>query len=204
MARNLVARDGEDQRLVVAFARNRDLDDRAFRALQHVGYVAGGQAIGGLVIDLDDHVARPNPGVIRRRADVRRHHHGVVFARSNHHAHAVIFAALVFAQQRKLAGIKEIRVRIEHPEHPGDGTLIDGLVDVHLFGVVGLHDVQHARKVADGGLIVVGRGGGGSDIWPVNAAQDCRYNEYCHYEEQPATLWFHSTLAKTGTLLSIT
>src|SRR5882762_9191261 len=64
MARNFVASYGEDERLVVAFAGDRNLYDGALGAFQHVGYIAGGQAVGGLVINLDDHVAGANAGVI--------------------------------------------------------------------------------------------------------------------------------------------
>src|SRR6267142_2009027 len=170
MARNFVARYGEDERLGVAFAGNRNFYDRALGTLQHVGDIAGGEAVGGLVINLDNNVAGANAGVIGRSADVGSHDHGVVLSRGNDHAYAVVFTALIFAQEGKLASIKEIRVGVQHAKHTGYGALVDGLVDVDRLGVIGLHDVQNTRKVVDGALVIVRRGRGGPDIRPVNPA----------------------------------
>src|SRR2546427_6482620 len=50
------------------------------------------------------------------RSHVWRHHYGVIVPRRDDHAHAVVFSALVLAQQRKLLGIKEIGMRIEHAQ----------------------------------------------------------------------------------------
>jgi hypothetical protein len=119
----------------------------------------------------------------------------VVLAGCDDHADAVILAALIFAQKSELARVEEIGVGVKHAEHAGDGALVDGLVDVDGLGVIGLHDVQNAGKVADGGLEIVRRGRGGPDVGPVNATQNCRYKEYCNYKENPTTLWFHPTLA---------
>src|SRR4029077_15236889 len=127
--------------------------------------------------------------------DVGSHDHGVILAWGDDHADAVVLAALIFAEESELAGVKEIGVRVEHAEHARDGALVDGFVDVNGLGVVGLHHVQNAREVADGGLVVVRGGRGGPDIGPVNTAQDCGYKQYCYYKENPATLWFHPTLA---------
>ncbi len=107
MPRYLVARHGENQLLRITFARNCNLDDRAFRPLQHVGYFAGRQSIRGFVVDFDNHVAWPDPRVIRRRSHVRRHHYRVILSWRYDHSHAVVLPALVFAQQGKLLGIEE-------------------------------------------------------------------------------------------------
>ena len=128
---NFVACNRKNEWIGVSFARNRNLDDRALGALQHVGDIAGRQAFGRLLVNLDDHIAWPNSRVVGGRAHVRRHHHRVVLAGRNHHADAVILAALVFPQERKLPRIKEIRVRIEHAQHARDGPLVDRLIDVH-------------------------------------------------------------------------
>src|SRR5882757_2999695 len=114
MAGDFVARHGEDERLGVAFAGNRNFYDCALGAFQHVGNIAGGEAVGGLVINLDDYVAGSNPSVIGWCADVGSHDYCVVLAGSNDHAYAVVLAALIFAQECKLAGIKEIRVGVKH------------------------------------------------------------------------------------------
>src|SRR5580692_7331538 len=105
MTGNFVAGDGEDQRFTIAFAGDGDLYDGALGTFEHVGDIAGGEAIGGLVIHLDDYVARANAGVVGRCADVRSHDYGVVFARSNDHADAVVFAALIFAEEGKLTSV---------------------------------------------------------------------------------------------------
>src|SRR5258707_8726475 len=175
MAGDFVARDGEDERLGIAFAGNGDLYDRALGTLEHVRDVARGEAVGGLIIDLDDYIARANAGIVGWRTDVGSHDHGVVLARGNDHANAVVLAALVFAEKSELAGVKEIRVGVEHAQHTGDGALVDNFVDVDWLGVIGLNHVQNARKVAHGGLEIVRGGRSGPDIGPVNAAQDCRY-----------------------------
>src|SRR5260370_12829387 len=195
MAGNFVAGDGEHQRLRVSFTRNSDLDDGALGALEHVGDIAGGQPIGGLGVNLDDDVAGTNAGVVGGCPDVGSHGDGVVLAGGDDHADAVVVAALIFAEESEVAGVKEIGVRVEHAEHAGNGALVHGFVDVDGLGVVGLHDVQNTGEVADGGLVIVSGGRGGPNIGPVNAAQDCRYKEYRDYKENPATLWFHPTLA---------
>src|SRR5437868_3006823 len=99
MPGNFVARHGEDERLVVAFTGDGNFYDGALGAFQHVGYIAGGQAVGGLVINLDDDVAGTNTGVVSRCANVRSHHYSVVLAGSNDHTDAVVLAALIFAQE---------------------------------------------------------------------------------------------------------
>jgi hypothetical protein len=107
----------------------------------------------------------------------------VVFAGSHNHADAIILAALIFAKQGELAGIKEIRVRVKHPEHAGDGALVDGLVGVDRLGVIGLDDGQDAGEVADGGLIVVRVGGGGADGGAVDASEDARDEQDYNYQD---------------------
>src|SRR5258708_7599248 len=195
VARNFVARHGENQRLRISFTRNSNFNDGALGAFEHVGDVASGQTIGGLVVDLHDDVAGTYAGVIGRCADVGSHDHRVVLAGGDDHADAVILAALIFAQESELAGVEEIGVRVKHAEHAGNGALVDGLVDVDGLRVIGLNDIQNARKIANGGLVIVRGGRGGPHIWAVNAAQDRRYKQDCYDKENPATLWFHPTLA---------
>jgi hypothetical protein len=107
----------------------------------------------------------------------------VVFAGSDYHADAVILAALVFAQESELARVKEIGVRVEHTEHAGDGALVDGLVGVDRLGVVGLDDGKDAGEVADGSLIVVRVGCGGSDGRAVEAPEDSRDEQDYNYQD---------------------
>jgi hypothetical protein len=188
MARNLIARHGEDELFGIAFARNRNLDDRALRSLQHVGYFGGGHAIRGLVIHLDDHVARPDSCVISRRARIRRHHHGVILSRRYDHSDAVILSALIFTQQGKLLGIEKAGVGIEHAQHARNGALIDGLIHIDRIGIIVLHDVQNPGKVPNGRLIIVRRGGRGSHVGAVNAPEYGGYQQYGYHNDKSATL----------------
>src|SRR5215472_11574006 len=110
MMRNLVTGD-------------RDLHDRALGALQQVGDVAGAQAIRGLVIHLDDDIARPDSRVISWSTHKRSHHHGVILAWRDDHAHTVVLAALVLAEQGELPRIKKVGVRVEDSEHTWNGPL---------------------------------------------------------------------------------
>ena len=128
-------------------------------------------------------IARTEAGVVGWRAHVRSHDDRVILAGRNNHAYAVVLAALVFTQQRKLAGVEEIGVGIEHAKHARDGALINGLVDVHRFSVVRLNDIEHSGKIADRGLVVVGRSGRRPHRRTVDAPKDRRYTQYHDYED---------------------
>src|SRR5208283_2480313 len=172
--RNLVARDSKHQRIGIAFTGNRNLHDGALGAFQHVGDFRGGQAVGHFVIDLGDDVSWTQPRVVGRRSDVRRDHDGAIVAGSHDHANAIVFAALIFAQERELALIKEIRVGIEHTKHAGDSALVHGLVHIDRLGIVALDHIQNFGEIADGGLRVVSGRTGGSHGRSIDAAKDGR------------------------------
>ena len=171
VAGNFAASDGESDRIGIAFTGDDNLDDGAFLPLQHVGDFAGGEAVSGFVVDFDDDVARTEAGVIGWSADVRCHDNGVILARRDDHADAIIAAALVFTEERELARVKEIGVRVEHAEHAGDGTLVDLFINVDRIGVVGLHYVQNASELLDGGLVIVGGGGGSAGGRTIDSPQ---------------------------------
>src|SRR5208337_3647889 len=154
---------------------------------EHVGDFTGGEAVGGLVVHLDDDIAGAEASLIGGRADVGRDDDGVVFAGSDDHADAIIFAVLIFLEEGELAGIEEIGVRVEHTEHAGDGALIDDLVSVHVIGIVGLDDVENRSELADGGLVVVSVGGGGADGGSVDASKDSGNDEDYDDYDQAAT-----------------
>src|SRR6202022_1539177 len=99
VAWNFVACDGEDERLGIAFAGDGGFYDGALGTLEHVSDIAGGEAVGRLVVDLYDYVAGANTGVIGRRADVGSHDYGVVLARGDDHPYAGVLAALFFTQE---------------------------------------------------------------------------------------------------------
>ena len=156
VTRNLIAHHCELQRLVRPFAQNRDVDRGSLGPLQQVGHIARAHVVGGLAVHGGDDVARPDAGAIRGRSHKRRNHDHFVVARPHRHSHAVIFPALIFAQQGIRLGIEEIRVRIEHVQHARNGPVVDGLVGVHRLGIVLLHHVIHRgelpQAVADVGI----------------------------------------------------
>src|SRR2546430_6771782 len=81
----------------------------------------------------------------------------MVLARRDDHADAVVLAALVFPKQRKLLGIEETGMGIEHAQHARNGALIDGLIYIDRIGIVVLNHVQNPGKVPHGRLIIVDR-----------------------------------------------
>src|SRR5262249_19503901 len=178
MARDFAAGYGEGELLRIAFPGDDDFYDGALLTLQHVCDFGRSQAVGGFVVNLDDDIARAQAGVICRCADIRGHNNGVVFARSDNHADAVVAATLILAKQGELAGVKEIRVGVENAEHAGDRALIDFLVDIHRLCVVGLDHVQDASELLYGGLVVISRRGGGADGRAVNTSQNSRYEQH--------------------------
>jgi hypothetical protein len=98
MSRNFVARYGEDERLGIAFAGYGDFYDCALGTFEEVGNFTGGEAVSGFFVDLYDDVTGTKARVVGRCPYVRGHDHGVIFARGYHHADAVIFATLIFAE----------------------------------------------------------------------------------------------------------
>src|SRR5258708_35646940 len=142
----------------------------------------------GFVGEFDNHVAWPEPRVIRRRAHVRGHHYRVILARRYDHSHAVLLPALVFAQQGKLLGIEETRMGIEHAQHARNGALIDRLIYIDRVGVVALDDVQDSREVPHGRLIIIRRGGRGSHVGSIDAPQYGGYPHHTYNKHKTPTL----------------
>src|ERR1700722_6193308 len=98
MAGNFAASDGKRKGVSEAFARHDNLNDRAFGAFEQVRDFAGGQSVSRFFVDLDDHIAGSQSGIVSGRADVWRHDYSMIFARRDDHSHAVILAALIFTQ----------------------------------------------------------------------------------------------------------
>ena len=140
VARNLVAHQGELHRFLHAFARDADVYSRPLRPFEQIGDVAGAHVLGGFAVYRDDHVPRMNAGFIGRRAGEGKDHDDFIVARSHRHPDAVVFAALVLAHQGIRLGIEEIRMRIERVQHPGNRTVVDGLVGIHRFGIIVLDE----------------------------------------------------------------
>src|SRR5258708_3838523 len=99
-------------------------------------------------------------------------------------------------QKCKLPRIKEIRMRVEYPQHARDCALINRFVNVNLLGVVGLHHVQDARELPHGRLIIVGRGGCSPHGRAVNAPKDSRYQQNGNHKNQPAAFGIHPNLTR--------
>src|SRR5713226_361774 len=120
----------------------------------------------------------------------------MIFPWRNDHSHAVILPALVFPQKRELPGIKEIRVRIERPQHSWNGALIDRLVHVHRFRVVRLNHVQNPRELFHRRLVLIRRRRCSPHGWPVDGSQRCRHHQNRYHQYQSATLWIHESLSR--------
>src|SRR5690242_2421284 len=173
VARNLVADDRELQRFVGAFAQNSDVNRGAFRSFEQVGDIAGAHVVSRLAIDGGNDVAWPDAGAISRSANKGCDDDDLIVARPNRHADAVIFAALIFAQQRISFWIKEIRVRIKHVQHARYGAVINGFVGVYRFGVVLFDHIINSRELAQAiaHVGVTARGSGRIDLLSEDDAQ---------------------------------
>ncbi len=168
---NFIAGNGKHERVGVAFTSDGDFYDGALGTFEEVSHFAGGESIGDLFVDFDDDVTGAKACVIGRSADVGRHDDSAIFAGSDDHADAVVFAALIFTEKSELASVEEIGVGVEHAQHAGDGTLIDDLVDIDRESVIGLDDIENFGEVHDGGLVIVGIRGGGADGGSIDGAE---------------------------------
>jgi len=88
------------------------------------------------------------PRAVSWRPSKRCNHDHFIVARTNRHAHAVVLAALIFAQQRIRLRIKEIRVRIEHMQHARNGPVVNRLVGIHRLGIILLDQAVDVGKLA--------------------------------------------------------
>src|SRR5438034_470301 len=125
---DLVANYVEGKRLVIALARDDDLDLGAAWSFQEIGDFRGRQVLGGLVVHRHDDVTGPDSGLVRRRPGERRNHDSAVIPFRDRHADSVIVALLVFPQELEIARIEEVRVRIERAEHARDSALVQRLI----------------------------------------------------------------------------
>ena len=110
---NLIPDNAHLDGLLIAFAKDRNVNLRALGALQHFRDLRGIQPIGGFAIDFRHNVAGPQSSAKGRRTRDRRHHHGdelahLAGARLDRHAHAVVLPLLIFTKQGEGARVKEI------------------------------------------------------------------------------------------------
>ena len=147
VARNLVADQAELHRLFHGFPQDRDMNRSALRSLEQVRNIGGAHVVGSFAVDRDNHVAGMNAGLVGRRSDEREDDDDFVVARANGHAHAVVLAALFFAQQRIRLGIEEVGMRVERVQHSRDGPVVDGLVSIDRFGVIVFHHLVNLGEL---------------------------------------------------------
>src|SRR6185312_8390101 len=142
-----IAHHIELQRLGRGLPQDGDVDVGSARAFEHVCYVAHAEIFRRFAVNRQNHVAGTEAHFVSRSADERRYYDDLVIAGSNLHAHAVVFAALLFTQQGIGSGIKEIRVRIQYVQHPGNGAVVDGLIRVDRLGVILLYQRVNLREL---------------------------------------------------------
>src|SRR5215469_1010988 len=149
VARNFVAHYGKLDRLVGAFTNDRNVDRGALLAFQQISDFAGGHVVSGLAINGGDYVTGANSSFVRGSADEGRDHDDFVVAWADRHPHSVVLAALIFAEQRVLLRIEEVRMRIKNAQHPGNSAVVNRLVGIHGLGVVLLYDVVNLGELLD-------------------------------------------------------
>ena len=131
---------------------------RSLGSLEQVGDLRGRQTFGGFAIDCVDDVAWTDAGFRGRGAHHGSKHDGMVFTHADGHAHAVILAALAFANQCVLPRIEEGGVRVQSAQHRRNGAFIQSAIRVHGDGIVLLNDGKHAGEILD---VFLQRGGVG-------------------------------------------
>ena len=136
-----VANDSKFEWLVGAFTDDRDVDCGSFCTLEQVGYVAGRHVVGGFTVNCGDHITGSNAGFVCRSANERSDNDDLIIPRTYRHTHAVVLAALIFAQKCVLFWIEKVGMGIQDPQHSWDSAVIDRLIRVHRLGVILLDEV---------------------------------------------------------------
>ena len=117
----------------------------ARRAHQRAHRLRLAPAVHGASIDLDQPIARLEPGARGGSVVDRRHHHHVVAARGELQADAAVFALGLLLEGGVRARVHEARVRIQGVDHAVDGS-VDQLRLVHRFDVVILDQREHVTE----------------------------------------------------------
>src|SRR6185369_3157595 len=201
VARNLISDNCELQRLFRAFTQNRDVDRSAFGSLQQVRHITRAHIVGGLAIDSSDDVARPDSCSIRGRPHKRRDHNHFIVTRPDGHTYAVVFAALIFAQQRIRLGIKGVGVRIEHVQHSRNRPVVDRFVGVYRLGIILFDHVIYRgelpQAVADVGIST--GSGGRIDLLPeYDPEKSAGYEDEYNQEECASRTTNHHVFLRRG------
>ena len=191
---DLIASHGEGQWLGVSLALDGQMHVGALGAFQQVGNFRGGQSFGGFIFHSPDDVPRTKAGLDGRRAGHRSQNDGTPGLRADGHPHAVVLAALVFAEQRISARIKKCGVRIENPQHAWDRTVVNGAVGIQRNGVIALNDRENAGELPNKVPKVIGVGGRGAYGGTVNPAEDSRKSQYSQNQQCSTPLRSHGNL----------
>ena len=143
--RDLVARDGERNQLIVAAAPDVDLDGRAARAAQLVLRFERRDPLGGLAFDGGDDVAAADAELEGRRSLEDDRRRDVSVNRLNGDAEAGVMTFLPLAHLRVLVRIEKARVRIQRAEHAPDRT-VDEPIGIDFVHVVGFDHAERGGK----------------------------------------------------------
>src|SRR4029077_20761005 len=116
-----------------------------------------------------NNIAGTYAGFCRGRTGHGSQHDRMIFLGADVHPYAVVFSALIFTQKRVLAWVEKSGMRIEHPQHSGNGTLVERVVGVYGKRILLLDDGENLGETLNG-VLQIGRSRGGSTHrWPVDA-----------------------------------
>ncbi len=119
--RDLLAGDGQVERLVGAVADERDRDVRPLLAAELLHGVVARDRPGRFAVDLGDDVAGQDAQAISRPALDRGDDDEIFALLLDLHAHAVILARVVLAHPGEARGVEEVGVGIERVQGALDG-----------------------------------------------------------------------------------
>jgi hypothetical protein len=142
---HFVARHLQLDQLLVARAPDRHTDGRPFRAAQLADRLVGLPPLGLFPFDLGDDVTAAEPLLIRGRALEHREDGDVAVDHLNGDAEAVVAAFLALPHPRIILRAHEAGMRVEGPQHAGDGA-VDEPVRLEVADVVFLDRLQRRRE----------------------------------------------------------
>ncbi len=139
---DLVANDGEIERLVVARPRDGDGDFASFRTAKALHRVVELHTAGLFAFDLRDHVARADAEAIGGRSLEGGDDGEASVPHLDRDSETVIAPLLALLELRVLLLRQEVGVRVERPEHSPDGG-VDQLLGVDLGDVLVFDHFEH-------------------------------------------------------------
>ena len=163
---------------------------RALRPFQQIGNFRRRQTVSRFAVHFQNHVGGFQSRSKRRRPHHRRKHFSFILVHAvgrDGHADAVIFAALIFAQQRIGLGVEKCGMRVKHPQHAGNRAFVERLVGVHRHGVILLHHRQDVGELAYGVLQLIGARCRGAHCGAIDPAEDGGNDQHTKNEHRPTT-----------------